>query len=321
MMNIRTRRFFWFLLVLLSLIVVSGTYAQSGGSAKYFPETGHWVENEFLEKYLSAEDPLRLYGYPITDAYTDPQTGRLVQYFEKTRFELYPNNPPPLQVKTSTLGYYTYQPGMTLPAIPNMPGCKYFPETGHRVCYAFLDFFNQYGALEQFGYPLSDFEVHDGIIVQYFQKARMEWHPENPIGEQVVLTDLGRQYFEIHGENPDLLKPNQSIFSTHQKSVKQLKARTFVANPVTSLLGYQTFYIVVRDQTNSPVEGASITGTIQLPDGSTNKFQLQPTNNLGISVLKSIPLSSQQPGIAIATFEIGYQGITEITSTSFHIWY
>ena len=43
-----------------------------------------------------------------------------------------------------------------------------------------------------FGEPISPMEVMpNGRLVQYFERARMEWWPEKPTGMRVVLTDVG----------------------------------------------------------------------------------------------------------------------------------
>ena len=74
------------------------------------------------------------------------------------------------------------------------PHSKYFSETGFRVSGRFLTYFETYGGLEIFGYPISrPFISQDGILVQYFQKARMEWHPHNPEPYKVQLGLLGEE--------------------------------------------------------------------------------------------------------------------------------
>ncbi len=42
----------------------------------------------------------------------------------------------------------------------------YFPETGHTVRGAFLDFFNQHGGLRVFGYPITEEFSFNGKTVQ-----------------------------------------------------------------------------------------------------------------------------------------------------------
>jgi len=67
--------------------------------------------------------------------------------------------------------------------------CRYFVETGHYVCGEFLEFYETRGELEVFGYPLTeafDDPTH-GLRVQYFQRARMEWYPDNPDPYRVQL--------------------------------------------------------------------------------------------------------------------------------------
>lgn len=84
------------------------------------------------------------------------------------------------------------QPGWVL--ADEGPGSRYFPETGFRVSGRFLTYFESYGSLEIFGYPISrPFINRDGILVQYFQKARMEWHPDNPEPYKVQLGLLGEE--------------------------------------------------------------------------------------------------------------------------------
>jgi spore germination protein len=64
----------------------------------YFEVTGHNVCDAFLDYWqshgLNFGDPgtsyresLALFGYPISEPFVDPETGRVVQYFERARFE------------------------------------------------------------------------------------------------------------------------------------------------------------------------------------------------------------------------------------------
>src|SRR3712207_6724030 len=64
-------------------------------------------------------------------------------------------------------------------------GCQTFPQTGHRVCGKFLQYWNQHGGLAQQGYPISEEFVETSTLngkpytVQYFERAVFEMHPEN----------------------------------------------------------------------------------------------------------------------------------------------
>jgi uncharacterized protein with LGFP repeats len=67
---------------------------------------------------------------------------------------------------------------------------RYFPETGHWVSGTFLRYWNMYGGLPIFGYPLTDEFTENGMTVQYFERNRFEWHPEYAGTRYEVL--LGR---------------------------------------------------------------------------------------------------------------------------------
>jgi photosystem II stability/assembly factor-like uncharacterized protein len=68
----------------------------------------------------------------------------------------------------------------TLPASPLPPGPnrQYFPETGHNVSPTFFPFFRAMGGVERFGYPRTEEMMEDGLLVQYFQRARLEHRPD-----------------------------------------------------------------------------------------------------------------------------------------------
>jgi hypothetical protein len=76
-------------------------------------------------------------------------------------------------------------------------GCQHFAETGHNLCGDSLALWRRMGsaALPVFGMPLSDTQVeHIGgqeRMVQWFERARFEMHPEMAPGGRVLLGLLG----------------------------------------------------------------------------------------------------------------------------------
>jgi hypothetical protein len=76
-------------------------------------------------------------------------------------------------------------------------GCQTFPQTGHRVCGEFLQYWRQNGGLAQQGYPISEEFVETSELngrpytVQYFERAVFELHPENQPPFDVLLSQLG----------------------------------------------------------------------------------------------------------------------------------
>jgi hypothetical protein len=72
---------------------------------------------------------------------------------------------------------------------------QYYPETGHTVRDPFINYFLSSGGIAQYGYPITDDYVDPAtrMLVQYFQKARFEWHPGNPDPYKVQLGLLGTE--------------------------------------------------------------------------------------------------------------------------------
>lgn len=73
--------------------------------------------------------------------------------------------------------------------------CVSYPQTGYSVCGKFLDYHERYGGVRIFGYPITPEFIEDGRTVQYFERDRFEWHPENPPEWQVLQGLLGRQAY------------------------------------------------------------------------------------------------------------------------------
>lgn len=65
--------------------------------------------------------------------------------------------------------------GQPLPEVPS--DGRYFPETGYNVGGGFLAYWEQFGGLAIFGYPITGEYQQNGVTVQLFERARFEWHP------------------------------------------------------------------------------------------------------------------------------------------------
>jgi hypothetical protein len=77
---------------------------------------------------------------------------------------------------------------------------RYFLETGQLVSHAFLQYFDQHGGLDSFGLPISPELVEEGVVVQYFQRARFQYKPEmagTPYAVQLGL--IGDEYLMLMG--------------------------------------------------------------------------------------------------------------------------
>lgn len=77
---------------------------------QYFPETGHNIAGAFLT-YWQQHGGLAQFGYPITDLVTETlEDGKpyQVQWFERARFELHPENSPPYNILLGQFGRQIY---------------------------------------------------------------------------------------------------------------------------------------------------------------------------------------------------------------------
>jgi hypothetical protein len=304
------------LLVLVILLTTWGTAQAQSADVQFFPETGHNVRGEFLKFYKNVKDPKLVYGYPITEQITS-RDGKAVQYFQRARFELGKDlfgNP---KIQLTPLGQATYKPGAQL-KLDNSAGCQLFI-TGQRVCYAFLDFFKANGGAAQFGNPISPFEFHDKIIVQYFERARFEWRPDRPEAQRVVITDLGRIYFDQLGEDTAHLKPVAPQDATINP-VLSIKVRAFVEKSVTLPSGQQTVYVIVQSQTSQPVKDASGKIVVHWPDGSAVEYFFV-TNGSGIGTAPFSFSNQKQGELVPIDVIVVYQGLSGSTTTSFRIWF
>ena len=169
------------------------------GTTQYFPQTGQTVGGGFLA-YWRRFGGLAIFGYPLTGELQE--NGRTVQYFERARFEWQPGAwPERYDVLLGRLGAeLTAGRVNEAPFLSVVAGsdanCTFYPEAGHRLCLGFRAYWQANGGLAIFGYPLSqefqEFNPDTGQThtVQYFERARFEYHPENAGTPYTVL--LGR---------------------------------------------------------------------------------------------------------------------------------
>jgi len=309
-------RFRWLLLTALAILATglflwNTSFAQRGRSE--FPETGHILGGAFYRVYWSIEDPLLLYGYPITDSTRDPTTGKVVQYFERAVFMLNHDDTLIPVVDLAPLGKYLYEPGESSVFVNNPVECHDFSDTGYQVCHAFREFFEAHGGVEQFGLPISNLEIQRGRIIQYFERARFEWFPEAPPGERVRLGDLGREFFQVIGDDPDKLRSNRLSYD-----VLEIFVQTSPARPVTISDTDQTIYMLVHDQNHQPIHKARVELVVSWPSGKEEIFQAEPTDEKGISKI-TFEINPTSSGQVLLHATAVYGDFTNSATNSFRI--
>lgn len=293
-----------------------------GENVEYFPETGHTVRGEFLD-FFNQRGGLRIFGYPITEQFS--LDGRIVQYFQQARLEFHPEKDASERVQLGLLGEELGK--RTAAAQQTGPDSfvqRYFPETGHTVVFSFLNFFNNNGGVETFGYPISEYgsESNGGRIVQYFQRAKMEWFPELSGTQRVQLADLGAIHFDLLASqgklDPALKNPVPPPGKPDAPVSLKVNANTKYA--ITSRRTPQTLYVFVTDQKNMPVKGAEVSFTMRTALESQT-IELPPTDANGFTFYK-FDIGSLFPGqtVFIETHAIA-SGLKGSDQTSFFTWF
>ena len=237
---------------------------------------------------------LQLFGLPLTAPRIETNSGGhtvLTQWFERARFELHPQFAgTPYEVELSLLGNQAtydqqektaFQPVASFPATAE---AMFFPQTGHGLSLDFKRFWEANGALPIFGYPISEVfqqqNPSDGqsYNVQYFERARFEYHPANPPDYQVELGLLGHQ-----------------LIAT-ALPVKQVNV-TVVAGTAQTTVGL--------DQTALVVSGASeMTVAIQFPEPvNPAVFHVQLHQIPGRDAWQVAP-ASRTPGLSEYVFDL-----------------
>jgi photosystem II stability/assembly factor-like uncharacterized protein len=137
-----------------------------------------------------------------------------------------------------------------LPLLPTLPASAepagrdrvYYPETRHNISPTFFPFFQSRGGLERFGYPRTEEFVEEGVVVQYFQRARLEYRPEHRgTAYEVQISLLGRRLYAQQGAvtiEPFESSPDQRYFEETGQSVSYAFLRFFNTRGGIDSLGF-----------------------------------------------------------------------------------
>jgi hypothetical protein len=200
----------WMLTALIAAVSLLTTAPASAAPGdRCFPETGYCISGA-IRTYWERNGGLQVFGYPIsplrTETNNDGWTGQ-TQWFERDRLEDHANEG--IGVLAGRLGARSLElAGRSWETYERVsgagPGCRYFAVTGHSLCGEFLRYWERNGGLERFGYPITQpFQENMAEFqgtVQYFERRRMELHPElagTPY--EVLLGLLGRDLIDPYG--------------------------------------------------------------------------------------------------------------------------
>jgi hypothetical protein len=181
-------------------------------------------------QFWRANGGLAVFGYPISAAVTEVNQEDvqpyLTQYFERQRFEYHPEHTAPYDIQLGRMGDdYLRHTGHDWHAMPHADPSTphYVPETGHAIAPEFYDYYRHAGveladpgvsvreSLALFGYPLSNIMTEwvdeQEVRVQYFERARLEYHPNNPEQYRVLQGRLGSDLAPGHVEHHPTTAP------------------------------------------------------------------------------------------------------------------
>lgn len=164
------------------------------GAGLCFDEVQYCLRGVFAS-YWDSRGGLYNMGYPITPEIEETINGTkyTVQYTQRARMEYHPEHQgTQYVVLLGLLGNSLADPRQhEAPFMPTPPpprpnsGVVWFPETSHSLAPPFLNYWNTNGGLQVFGYPRSEAfdeanQADDRTYnVQYFERNRIEYHPEH----------------------------------------------------------------------------------------------------------------------------------------------
>jgi hypothetical protein len=253
--------------------------------------TGIAVAPEF-QLFYDNNGGARIFGFPISNLIDDPESGRMVQYFQHLRLEHDPASQVP--VVTPFGEDYAPDPDKQEPANPsgNGPG-RTFPETGYSVHDEFLTFYEANNGELLFGPPITPQLNEGGALVQYFRNAQLEWNPNAPPDLRVQVASLADAHYWQYG--PRDLGPANIIDSV---SIPEADVKAVVKAPILYEGEQQVIYVtVITPDSLQLVEGAVVTVFVRY-GGLQNTIVLPATDRMG-QTQGVLELPGVEPGVKV----------------------
>jgi hypothetical protein len=148
-----------------------------------------------------------------------------------------------------------------------------FSETGYCAENAFLVFWKTHGAVAILGFPISQPFVDDaGRVVQYYERAILEWHAQHPPAQRVQLALLGADRLGDRPERwaaPEPCGAGCTRFEATDHTLRGAFARFWTAHGGLPTFGYPISEVFAEV---SPTDGQ----TYQVQYFERNRFEYHP---------------------------------------------
>jgi hypothetical protein len=170
-----------------------------------------YIIQNIYKRWAMVNEHLFIWGYPI-DGMVGNDTAGYVQNFERHRFEwTVGNRAAPHGVMLGRVGAELAEKRYTdayrnkkqqfepVPSFTDSATHRYISATGMPLSHGFKAFWEAFGGVAIFGYPISQEFRENDLTVQYFERARFEHVPDSPYHAMYHNVALGRVNAEIHG--------------------------------------------------------------------------------------------------------------------------
>ncbi len=257
--------------------------------------TGVPVADEF-QAFYEDNGGLRVFGYPLADAYIEGNNRWLVQYFQRMRLEY---DPARQQVLVSPLGEWAIpDPDSRILAPVSLENPDRAAEQDPLLVQdEFLTFYDRFGGELLFGKPISAQLDEGGTRAQYFENARLEWHPGAPIEHRVQVGLLGEAHYRQVGifEDPGRSRPLDSA------AVREAVVSANFRSPILYQGDKQVIFVTVETpEGQRPVTSVTVELAIQY-NGITERSVLPETDGLG-HTQGALNLKDVEPGQKVHVF-------------------
>lgn len=224
----RHRMIFAFIALLALAALAPLRSAAAAGAERCFPETGFCISGA-IRTYWERNGGLPTFGYPITAQRTETIEGSWTgptQWFERDRLEDHANEGKGVLAGRLGASYLQLRgtPWSVGMDMPYNPECTFYTQTKRNLCGTFRAYWQNNGGLARFGYPISDpvDELIQGKTyqVQYFERRRLELHPENAgTPYEVLLGLLGREVYANVGDQSVVQLPEGDLSADVQQPI------------------------------------------------------------------------------------------------------